>query len=173
MLPAEERYNLTFEPPRPPGPSTGRLAFDGPARTGCGAGVRRAPHRQSASSSCQYDFDGLVGFSHPTVLSAVLAHARQVKARAIEIVGHRGAVRLSNGQTMLEADSIGKRRAEQVAMLLQGAGLTGPTYTVDLGGPVGNSDRRGRPSHAPGGHHGAAVTDWRGWGIRGRMRRPK
>ena len=28
MLPAEERYNLTFEPPRPPGPSKGRLAFD-------------------------------------------------------------------------------------------------------------------------------------------------
>ena len=28
ILPAEERYNLTFEPPRPPGPSKGRLAFD-------------------------------------------------------------------------------------------------------------------------------------------------
>jgi hypothetical protein len=28
MLPAEDRYNLTFEPPRPPGPSKGRLAFD-------------------------------------------------------------------------------------------------------------------------------------------------
>ena len=27
VLPAEERYNLTFEPPRPPGPSAGRLAF--------------------------------------------------------------------------------------------------------------------------------------------------
>ena len=27
MLPAEDRYNLTFEPPRPPGPSKGRLAF--------------------------------------------------------------------------------------------------------------------------------------------------
>jgi hypothetical protein len=27
VLPAEERYNLTFEPPRPPGPSKGRLAF--------------------------------------------------------------------------------------------------------------------------------------------------
>ena len=28
ILPAEDRYNLTFEPPRPPGPSKGRLAFD-------------------------------------------------------------------------------------------------------------------------------------------------
>ena len=28
VLPAEERYNLTFEPPRPPGPAAGRLAFD-------------------------------------------------------------------------------------------------------------------------------------------------
>ena len=29
VLPAEDRYNLTFEPPRPPGPSAGRLAFAG------------------------------------------------------------------------------------------------------------------------------------------------
>lgn len=30
ILPAEERYNLPFEPPRPPGPSMGRLAFGDP-----------------------------------------------------------------------------------------------------------------------------------------------
>src|SRR5690349_23848456 len=34
MLPAEDRYNLTFEPPRPPGPSRGRLAFGDPAPKG-------------------------------------------------------------------------------------------------------------------------------------------
>src|SRR5687767_4567280 len=30
ILPAEDRFNLTFEPPRPPGPSMGRLAFTYP-----------------------------------------------------------------------------------------------------------------------------------------------
>ena len=53
-----------------------------------------------------------------------------VNARDIEIVGHRGAVRLSNGQTMVEEPTIGKQRAEQVAMLLQGANLKEPSYTV-------------------------------------------
>ena len=59
-----------------------------------------------------------------------LSAARALNARAIEIVRYRGAVRLSNGQTMVEAPGIGKRRAEQVAMLLKGAGLTAPSYDV-------------------------------------------
>jgi hypothetical protein len=125
MLPAEPRFDLTFEPPRPPGPSKGRLAFAAPP----------APPAPVAASGVrefvvQYAFDGLVGFSHPAVLSEVLSYARQVDARSIEIAGHRGAVRLSNGQTMVEAASIGKRRAEQIAMLLRGAGLTSPAYKV-------------------------------------------
>jgi hypothetical protein len=125
MLPAEARYDLTFEPPRPPGPSKGRLAFDaGPSATPAAA----AP--TPTEFVVQYDFDGLVGFSHPAVLSRVLNAARTVNARAIEIVGYRGSVRLSNGQTMVEAATIGKRRAEQIAGLLQGANLKGPAYTV-------------------------------------------
>ena len=126
MLPAEARYDLTFEPPRPPGPSKGRLAFD-PGPAGGAGGAQRPTPTQFV---VQYDFDGLVGFSHPRVLSQVLDAARRVNARAIEIVGYRGSVRLSNGQTMVESATIGKRRAEQVAMLLQGANLKAPAYTV-------------------------------------------
>jgi hypothetical protein len=125
MLPAEERYNLTFEPPRPPGPSRGRLAFDN-APSAPPAAV--APTTREFVVS--YPFDGLVGFSHAGVLTAILQFARTVNAGEIEIVGHRGAVRLSNGETLVEAATIGKDRAEQVAMLLQGAGLAGPTYKV-------------------------------------------
>ena len=36
----------------------------------------------------------------------------------------------SNGQTMVEESTIGKKRAEQVAMLLQGANLNAPLYKV-------------------------------------------
>jgi osmotically-inducible protein OsmY len=54
----------------------------------------------------------------------VLDSARAIAAREIEIVGYRGAVLLSNGQRMVEAEGIARRRAEQVAMLLQGVGLT-------------------------------------------------
>jgi hypothetical protein len=125
MLPAEERYNLTFEPPRPPGPSRGRLAFD------------NAPAaRPSAEASStrefvvSYPFNGLVGFNHAGLLSQVLEFGREAKARVVEIAGYRGAVRLSNGQTMTEEPGIAKKRAEQVAMLLRGANLQAPNYDV-------------------------------------------
>jgi hypothetical protein len=126
MLPAEERYNLTFEPPRPPGPSRGRLAFDNSAPP-APAPAATASTREFVVS---YPFDGLVGFNHSGVLTGILEFARTVNAREIEIVGHRGAVRLSNGQTLVEESAIAKKRAEQVAMLLQGANLKAPSYKV-------------------------------------------
>ena len=123
MLPAEDRYNLTFEPPRPPGPSKGRLAFDtAPA----------APPSPVTVSTREfvvsYPFDGLVAFNHAGLLTQVLEFARATNAREIEIVGYRGGVRLSDRQTIVEESAIGKKRAEQVAMLLQGANLTAPSY---------------------------------------------
>ncbi|MEP7306621.1 MAG: hypothetical protein ABJA98_13975 [Acidobacteriota bacterium] len=127
MLPAEERYNLTFEPPRPPGPSKGRLAFDN-------APPPAIPSPAALPSMkdfiVPYDFDALVGFNHARVLTEVLGFARAVNGRNIEIVGYRGAVRLSSGQVMLEEADMGKRRAEQLAMLLQGANLKSPSYKV-------------------------------------------
>jgi hypothetical protein len=127
MLPAEERYNLTFEPPRPPGPSKGRLAFDNappPARPSPAA---LPPTKEFV---VPYDFDALVGFNHARVLTDMLEFARAVNAQEIEVVGYRGAARLSNGQVMAEEADMGKRRAEQLAMLLQGANLKSPSYKV-------------------------------------------
>ena len=126
MLPAEDRYNLTFEPPRPPGPSRGRLAFDNAPPAAPSPPVTPATREFVVS----YPFDGLVGFNHAGLLADVLEFARAVNARDIEVVGYRGAVRLSNGQTMVEESTIGKKRAEQVAMLLQGANLNAPSYKV-------------------------------------------
>ena len=100
MLPAEERYNLTFEPPRPPGPSGGRLAFDGartPVRTSAPAAADFSAPRDF---EIPYTFDGLVGFGHPRYLQAVLEYAQKSKAREIEIVGYRGAAKLTNGETV-------------------------------------------------------------------------
>jgi len=127
MLPAEERYNLTFEPPRPPGPSKGRLAFDN-APPGPKPSAAALP--STKEFVVPYDFDALVGFNHARVLTDVLEFARAVNAADIEIVGYRGAVRLSNGQLMSEEADMGKRRAEQLATLLQGANLKAPSYRV-------------------------------------------
>jgi hypothetical protein len=132
ILPAEERYNLTFEPPRPPGPSGGRLAFaPGPAAAPPVGGTPRPAVRPTTREFVvSYAFDGLVAFNHSGLLSEMLTFARAINAKSVEIVGYRGAVRLSNGQTMVEEASIARRRAEQVAMLLRGANLTTPEYKV-------------------------------------------
>jgi hypothetical protein len=110
----------------PPGPSKGRLAFDNAPPPAAAA----APAPAVREFIVSYPFDGLVGFTHAGALGAILNFARTANAREIEIVGHRGAVRLSNGQTMAEESTIGKKRAEQIAMLLQGANLKGPSYKV-------------------------------------------
>ena len=144
MLPAEDRYNLTFEPPRPPGPSAGRLAFgtlNAPAKP---AAVKREPH----SFSLPYDFNGMVGFKHPTLLVAVLDVAQALKATRVEIEGHRGAALLSDGTVLQEAPDLAQRRAEQIAELLRGAGLVGPRYEVRwvdaAPAPDGENDYRQR-----------------------------
>src|SRR5678815_453279 len=72
MLPAEERYNLTFEPPRPPGPSRGRLAFGDPTPRNAAADAGSA----NRSFTLQYEFDGMVVFRHAQILQQILDAAR-------------------------------------------------------------------------------------------------
>jgi hypothetical protein len=127
VLPAEERYNLTFEPPRPPGPSSGRLAF---APTPSDAPRPAPPPAPPRSFAVRYDFDGLVVFRHAGDLTAELEAARALDARRVSITAQRGAVLLSNGTTLTERADIAQRRAEQLAELLRGAGLTDVEYRV-------------------------------------------
>jgi outer membrane protein OmpA-like peptidoglycan-associated protein len=77
-----------------------------------------------------YDFDGLVGFKHPFQLAPILDLAKAMPAARVEITGHRGAALLSDGTVMPEQADLARRRAEQVAELLRGAGLTAPAYDV-------------------------------------------
>jgi hypothetical protein len=138
VLPAEARYNLTFEPPRPPGPSGGRLAFAGPPAA--------APPEPPREFTLRYDFDGLVVFRHAADLTAILDAARARKSRRIAITGHRGSVLLSNGTTLTEQPAIAQRRAEQVATLLRGAGLTDVTYDVQWHDEPGTADGLNDPA---------------------------
>jgi outer membrane protein OmpA-like peptidoglycan-associated protein len=125
MLPAEERYNLPFEPPRPPGPSKGRLAFGDPVTK-----PKSEEAAPSKSFELRYEFDSLVMFRHAQPLQQIFEHAKQSGATRVQITGYRAATLLSNGQLMQEGKEIGRRRAEQVADLLRGAGLTELQYDV-------------------------------------------
>jgi len=125
LLPAEERYELPFEPPRPPGPSAGRLAFGDPVMRP--AVTAAEPQRRF---TLRYDFDGLVVFRHAQFLQQIFEYVRQTGATHVEITGFRAASLLSDGTVMAEDAQIGRRRAEQVAELLRGAGLTEVQYEL-------------------------------------------
>ena len=126
LLPAEDRYDLPFDPPRPPGPSAGRLAFTyappPPAPT---------PPFKPRSFDIHYDFNGTVGFSTPRFLQPVLKYAREVNASKIEITGLRGATQLDDGSLLIEHDYIAEKRANQIADLLKGVGVTRPRYVIN------------------------------------------
>ncbi len=125
ILPAEERYNLTFEPPRPPGPSRGRLSFGDPNTKPQAASIALP-----RTFELRYEFDGLVMFRHAQPLQQILEFVRQSGAKELSITGYRAASLLSNGQRMLEQDTMGQRRAEQIEELLKGAGLTDIHYEL-------------------------------------------
>jgi hypothetical protein len=133
LLPAEERYNLTFEPPRPPGPSAGRLAF-------AGSGPAAEPLIPEQRFTLRYDFDGLIVFRHAGELTSILDAAKSRGARVVTITGQRGSVLLSNGTTLVEQPAMARRRAEQVAELLRGAGLVDIEYRVRWHDETGAAD---------------------------------
>ncbi|MXO58438.1 hypothetical protein GRI89_02605 [Altererythrobacter salegens] len=128
--------SLPFEPPRPPGPSMGRLAFtypDPPAAP--------QPPFETKSFTVPYEFEGMVGFKTPRFLNPVLLYAQQTNARRVEIRGYRGATKLADGTLLAEHEGIARARAEEIAAMLLGAGIDQATYVVSadespaLGGP--------------------------------------
>jgi hypothetical protein len=125
MLPAEDRYDLPFESPRPPGPSGGRLAFGyappPPAPV---------PPFKSKSFEVTYDFDGTVNFQTPRFITPIVKYAREIGAGRIEITGYRGATRLEDGSLLIEDADMGSKRADQMAELLRGVSLTKATYSI-------------------------------------------
>jgi hypothetical protein len=122
QLPAEDRYVVDFNP-RPPGPSAGRLAF---APNPGAARAAGPPPSGPQTIRIYFDFDRGVSFRHPDELSSVLAMARRIGATRMNITGVRGAHRLSDGTLLQEAARTGQRRAEEIAGLLTGAGLSLP-----------------------------------------------
>jgi hypothetical protein len=137
---ADPRYVLPFEPPRPPGPSTGKLAFSYPAPP-----PPPQPPYEPKAFTVPYEFEGMVNFKTPRVLTPALKYARLVNARRIEIVGYRGETRLSDGTALAEHEGIARARAEEVASMLRGAGLDQAQYVVTADehpAPGGPEERR-------------------------------
>ena len=120
LLPADARYTIDFNP-RPPGPSGGRLAF----APDPSVPVEPAPPPAAGPQvfDLYFDFDRGISFRHPGALVSILATAAQSRPASVRVTGVRGAHRLSNGTLLEESAGIGERRAQEVARLLEGAGL--------------------------------------------------
>ena len=54
------------------------------------------------SFTVPYEFEGMVNFKTPRVLTPALNYGRLANARRIEIAGYRGATRLSDGTILAE-----------------------------------------------------------------------
>jgi hypothetical protein len=79
-------------------------------------------------------------FRHAQPLQKILAFVRQSGATQLTITGYRAASLLSNGERMLESETIGQQRAEQIAELLKGAGLTEVGYELKWKDVAGEAD---------------------------------
>ena len=144
ILPAVDQYTVPFAP-RPPGPSGGRLAFQGAPPSPAPAQTRSSPVGPR-EFVLQYDFDNGVMGRHAGTLGQIENHARAIKATRIRITGYRGATKLSNGKTLIEREGIAEARAEEIASLLKEAGLI--TLSIDVSSPP-------NPEAATG------IDDWR------------
>lgn len=133
MLPAEERYNLTFEPPRPPGPSKGRLSYATPVDLAPKAELLQEPY-QPRTFELRYEFDQAVapayGVFSGLALMKPLEYGTRIKARKVTITGYRAGVRLTDGTRLVEREGLAEIRAKQAAEMLRGAGLSSAEYEV-------------------------------------------
>ena len=118
-----------------PAPGAGGARGAGPAAAPPGAGAPRAGGARQGGPQVvsgpqkfdvYYDFDKGVSFRHPTSLGTILNAARRSDAKRVRITGVRGAHLLTDGTLLLESPNTGKRRAEELAHLLAGAGLDLP-----------------------------------------------
>ena len=125
MRPVREGIDLGFKPPRPPGPSNGRLAFSYPAPPP----VPKPPY-EPKTYVVPYDFEGMVGFRTPRVMTPALNYAQLSHAGTIEVKGYRGATRLSDGTLLKEHKGIAHERAEEIANMFRGAGLEKVKFIV-------------------------------------------
>jgi outer membrane protein OmpA-like peptidoglycan-associated protein len=93
----------------------------------------RAPEPSRSDSSTgrqeftvRYAFDDdYVDYAAEAVLTEAAAYAKRIGAKNVKVSGFRATTLLSNGDRLVEKTGIGEKRAQNVAMLLRGLGVSG------------------------------------------------
>jgi hypothetical protein len=119
------QFTVPFAP-RPPGPSGGRLAFDPPPSST----AQLKPPYGARSFDLFYDVDMLVMGRHSGLLTEIFNYAKKIPAARLKVAASRGATRLSNGRVLTERAGIAKARAEEIAELFEGAGVSRSTIEL-------------------------------------------
>jgi outer membrane protein OmpA-like peptidoglycan-associated protein len=119
ILPATDKYTVPFAP-RPPGPSGGTLAFQTPPVLS----AVPLPPFGAKEFSIYYDFDAPVSGRHAAILTQIVNYAEMSEAKHVIVSGYRGATLLSDKTVLTERQGIAKARAEEIADLLQRAGVS-------------------------------------------------
>jgi outer membrane protein OmpA-like peptidoglycan-associated protein len=147
ILPAVDKYAVPFAP-RPPGPSGGTLAFETSPGQAAQTGARLQPPFAAKEFSIYYDFDAPVMGRHAAILTQIMEYAEKSGAKRVIVNGYRGATLLSDKTVLTEREGIAKARAEEVADLLQRAGLSRAvmqiTFRGELEPPDGVDDWQSR-----------------------------
>lgn len=118
ILPPDERYQVTFNP-RPPGPNMNyrqpRAAAAAPAQ---------APVREEQEFTINYYFNGKVEARNSGTLGRIVRYAQQIDAARIDITSYQSDLQLTSGEILAERDGLDRDRANEVAKILQDAGLS-------------------------------------------------
>jgi outer membrane protein OmpA-like peptidoglycan-associated protein len=120
LLPAEPGIDAP-PAPRGPGPSSHPLQL---------ARAPRQPLTGRQEFTVLYSFnDDYLEFGANRVVTEAASYARQTGATNVKVAGYRATSLLSNGQRLTEKAGLAEKRAQNVATLLRGLGVS--PVTVD------------------------------------------
>jgi len=116
LLPAEPGIEAP-PAPRGPGPSS--------ARPGVAATTPRQPLAGRQAFTILYQFnDDYLEYAGNAIVSAAAAYARQSGASNVKVSGYRATTLLSNGDRLVEKAGLAEKRAQNIATVLRGLGLS-------------------------------------------------
>jgi outer membrane protein OmpA-like peptidoglycan-associated protein len=107
-----------------------------PAPRGAGPAVRplesgRAPRPSLTGTSGPHEFtifyafnDDYLDYGGDQVVTEAIDYAKQIGASSVKVAGYRGAALLSKGERLTEKDGLAEKRAQNIAAILRGSGIS-------------------------------------------------
>ncbi len=135
-----KEVNLTCNTLLPPEPG-----MDAPA-----AALHPAPSVRNSSAgefTILYAFnDDYLDYAGNVMVTEVAAYAKRIGAAKVKVAGYRATSLLSNGERLIEQAGIAEKRAQNIATLLRGLGVSGVTpewkAEPEAGDGVADASRR-------------------------------